>query len=153
MVQCWNGSPTERPTFTRLHQTLKDFLSTAEADQLMKLEVDDRKPYYTKIGGSTRHEKVHRSAPGAKAAPTPHEGYTTVVVESGQSIPAVNVTNPYTDHLLPRIEEEEREEEEEQESGIEASSISECDEEDPQTSSTSVDKQDTDNSSDTTEEL
>lgn len=147
MAQCWNGTPTERPNFTRLHQTLKDFLSTGEADQLIKLEVDERKPYYTKIGGSIRHEKVHRSTPGTKTVP--NERYTTVVVEGGQSIPAAghaNVTNPYTDHLLPRIEEEEREEEEQDSSGIEASSVSEFAEEDPQTSSTTAGKEDNDSS-------
>jgi len=66
-----------------------------------------------------------------------------------QSIPAAghaNVTNPYTDHLLPRIEEEEREEEEQDSSGIEASSVSEFAEEDPQTSSTTAGKEDNDSS-------
>lgn len=153
MVQCWDGSPAKRPTFSRLHQTLQDLLSTAQTDQLVKLEIDERKPYYNTKGGKSNHrKKVHRSI-GTNAAP--NERFTSVVVEGRQNIPAggpLNVTNPYTDSLLPKIEEEEREEEQEN-SGfeLEMSSVSECSE-DPQTSSTTASKQDT-NSSDETMEL
>lgn len=142
MVQCWDGNPTNRPTFSRLHQTLQDLIATAQTNQLVKLEIDERKPYYNVRGGKSNHrKKLHRSI-GTNTAP--NEGFTSVVVEGRQNSLAggpINGSNPYTDNLLPRIEEEEREEEEEQQKNsgfeLETSSVSECSE-DPQTSSTTA---------------
>lgn len=153
MVQCWDGNPAKRPTFSRLHQTLQDLLSTAQTNQLVKLEIDERKPYYNVKGGKSNHRKKLHQSIGTNTAP--NERFTRVVVEDRQNIPAggpLNVTYPYTDSLLPKIEEEEREEEQEN-SGfeLEMSSVSECSE-DPPTSSTTASKRDT-NSSDETMEL
>lgn len=153
MVQCWDGNPAKRPTFSRLHQTLQDLLSTAQTNQLVKLEIDERKPYYNVKGGKSNHRKKLDRSIGTNTAP--NERFTRVVVEDRQNIPAggpLNVTYPYTDSLLPKIEEEEREEEQEN-SGfeLEMSSVSECSE-DPPTSSTTASKRDT-NSSDETMEL
>lgn len=155
MVECWDGNPTKRPTFSRLHQTLQDLIATAQTNQLVKLEIDERKPYYNVRGGKSNHrKKLHRSI-GTNTAPS--EGFTSAVVEGRQNSLAggpMNGTNPYTDNLLPRIEEEEREEEEEQQKNsgfeLETSSVSECSE-DPQTSSTTASKQDTNSSNETME--
>lgn len=142
MVQCWDGNPTNRPTFSRLHQTLQDLIATAQTNQLVKLEIDERKPYYNVRGGKSNHRKKLHQSIGTNTAP--NEGFTSVVVEGRQNSLAggpMNGSNPYTDNLLPRIEEEEREEEEEQQKNsgfeLETSSVSECSE-DPQTSSTTA---------------
>ena len=98
MQQCWRESPSARPTFASLSDTLQKMLSAKNIKLLVTLDIDERKPYYRKF---RTHEKLHRSS--ANANP---ESNATSSHNLDSSQPS-NAQMPHSD--LPRILEEDQE--------------------------------------------
>ena len=113
MKQCWNGDKTDRPTFTILHETLQDYFTSDDLNNLVSLQnIDPQSTCYQprkhQSIGAIGGERLERRPQGEDGLQSQQErrreveGGTQTMTDGGTNSSA-NTSGNYFIFLIPQL--------------------------------------------------